>query len=675
MNGKVQKTVLVLALAVPLALAGDQPEATKSLLDVPGTPLGVVAFDANGDARPDLVAWLDGGARAVLLCNAGEGRFLPACPLPDVEAASPSPLAQVVATDVDHDGDQDLVGVGAPSILLRNDGAGTFVAEEMSAEAAGAAQLAVAGPSPGATAVADFDGDARLDLAAPATTPQAGISILLASAAVDVDRPLVLLRGRLSDRRAPGGDRAFAAGLLPDGVDATGEVGVTLTAGDLTLDPASGAHVVVDVVKRRFTLVADGADFAAAPRNPVTVTLTTPAGRWRSAAAWRVLGNGELRWTAAPAHDTTRPAASPVSPFDVTTDEAGGARTTVIRERATGRTWRFDAATGRWVEVTRRRAPDEDSLGEGLVASLPLTGDLSDAGGRASAVSRGGVAFEGGEARFDGSGWIELPHIALDRRAHAFSMWIKPEGDSKVMGIVEQRDSNVPMHHYHLMLRGNSQPFLGFYVNCLAAPDPITHGEEHHLVFQYTGTKQQIWVDGALVAEQASPPYEGTTGATRIGRNPSWTNVGGTHFIGAMRNVRVYDRALAPAEVAEIRRREGRKDAAPTKALLVFDGPIDGSDRVVITAKEARWENVFWGTWRETVTLNGVPWTPRKDPVLPNSGATRFLPPGVDLTRARLVERSGRDHASIEVEGGRLVLRFVDSPNGIDRYRVVVAFD
>jgi concanavalin A-like lectin/glucanase superfamily protein len=419
-------------------------------------------------------------------------------------------------------------------------------------------------------------------------------------------------------------------------------------------------------------VTVEGIDLAAPPENPVVVTLIAPQGRWRHAAAWRSAGRGDLRWTGAPARTPRAASASPAanSPFETTTGRVDGKDVPVLRERATGRTWRFDAATGRWIEVVR-----EGSLGEGLVASLPLASDLSDAGGRAAAVSAGGVTFEGGEARFDGTGWIELPHIALDRRAHAFSMWIKPEGDSKVMGLVEQRDSDAGNHHYHLMLRGNSQPYLGFYMNDLAAPDALTHGEEHHLVFQYTGTKQQIWVDGALVAERASSAYEGTTGETRIGRNPSWTNVGGTHFVGAMRNVRVYGRALSPAEIAEIRRREGRKDAAPAKALLVFDGPIDGSDRVVITQKEARWENVFWGTWRETVTLNGVPWKPRENPVLPNSGATRFLPPGVDLTKARLVERSGRDHASIEVEGGRLVLRFVDSPNGIDRYRVVVAFD
>jgi hypothetical protein len=108
---------------------------------------------------------------------------------------------------------------------------------------------------------------------------------------------------------------------------------------------------------------------------------------------------------------------------------------------------------------------------------------------------------------------------------------------------------------------------------------------------------------------------------------------------------------------------------------LVFDGPVDGSDRIVVTPGAARWENVHWGAPHGEVRLNGVPWTPRANAVLRNAGATRFLPAGVDLSRARLVERSGRDHGSLEVEPGRLILRFVDSPNGPAPYRMVVAFD
>lgn len=73
--------------------------------------------------------------------------------------------------------------------------------------------------------------------------------------------------------------------------------------------------------------------------------------------------------------------------------------------------------------------------------------------------------------------------------------------------------------------------------------------------------------------------------------------------------------------------------------------------------------------------LNGVAWEPRVNPVLANDGQTRFLPEGVDLYRARLVSRSGRDYAGIEPGPDGLVLRFIDSPNGPAPYRLVVAFE
>jgi len=109
--------------------------------------------------------------------------------------------------------------------------------------------------------------------------------------------------------------------------------------------------------------------------------------------------------------------------------------------------------------------------------------------------------------------------------------------------------------------------------------------------------------------------------------------------------------------------------------MLVFEGPIDGSDLVRITPAGARWENLHWGAPRGVVRLNGVAWEPRADPLLANDGPTRFLPPGVDLSRARLVSRSGRDFAGIETGPEGLVLRFVDSPNGAAPYRVVVGFE
>ena len=453
-------------------------------------------------------------------------------------------------------------------------------------------------------------------------------------------------------------------------------------------------RLTLDWAERRFDLVVSGTDLSPPAQAEMTVVLTAGAQRGRHAAAWSVARPGLWAWGGGRTGvrvDTSRtgpsvrveaPGDSPVhtsahtSTYTAATETISGRAFTVLRDRATGRAWRLDPETGAWVLIPNDLVAGGDPvLDAGLVSFLPLEGDLDDAIGDNAVARSGGVAPAPGGATFDGSGWLSLPHVALNG-AHAVSVWVKPDGDAGVMGLVEQRDANAGRRHYHLMLRGGLRPYLGFYMDDLVAPEPVERGRWTHLVFQYTGTRQEIWVDGRRVAERAARAYAGTSGATRLGRNPGWSNVGGSHFAGAMRRVRIYRRSLEPGEIEALHRRELPDGTPPRPAAeLVFVGPIDGSDRIVITDAGARWENVHWGGPHGHVRLNGVAWAPRESRDLPNSGDTRFLPAGIDLSRARLVSWTGRDHGSIETAPGKLVLRFVDSPNGPAEYRMVVRFD
>jgi hypothetical protein len=90
-------------------------------------------------------------------------------------------------------------------------------------------------------------------------------------------------------------------------------------------------------------------------------------------------------------------------------------------------------------------------------------------------------------------------------------------------------------------------------LNDLIADRPVPRdGAFHRLVFQYTGEEQENRMDGGRIAHRRSGPYLGRTGATRIGRNPGWSNVGGSHFLGGLRDVRIYDRALSVGEVGAL---------------------------------------------------------------------------------------------------------------------------
>lgn len=108
---------------------------------------------------------------------------------------------------------------------------------------------------------------------------------------------------------------------------------------------------------------------------------------------------------------------------------------------------------------------------------------------------------------------------------------------------------------------------------------------------------------------------------------------------------------------------------------LTFEGRIDGSEQIVINSKEARWENVFWGTSKTSVRLNGVTWDPRKSTVLANRGETEFLPVTVDFSTARLEKTRGRDAVVLLPERGSVTVRIADNPNGTDLYEFSILFE
>src|SRR5206468_2589616 len=66
------------------------------------------------------------------------------------------------------------------------------------------------------------------------------------------------------------------------------------------------------------------------------------------------------------------------------------------------------------------------------------------------------------------------------------------------------------------------------------------------------------------------------------------------------------------------------------RPVLEFKGRIDGSELIDITAIKAVWHHVNRAFPSMPVTVNGIPWNPRKNAELLNAGATKFLDGAVD---------------------------------------------
>jgi hypothetical protein len=113
--------------------------------------------------------------------------------------------------------------------------------------------------------------------------------------------------------------------------------------------------------------------------------------------------------------------------------------------------------------------------------------------------------------------------------------------------------------------------------------------------------------------------------------------------------------------------------AASRSTTLKIAATVDGSDSLKITAREATWSHRThsypWAT-----SLDGIPWDVRRTNTLENVGKNALLPPGVDLSSARIVNRKGHDVATMWAEDDALWVHFADNPNGSDSYELELSF-
>ena len=191
-------------------------------------------------------------------------------------------------------------------------------------------------------------------------------------------------------------------------------------------------------------------------------------------------------------------------------------------------------------------------LNDGLVLHLPLTQDLKDHSTAAQRVEVvGKVHIDSDGAAFEGRrDWLEAPHIPLNNRPFAIALWVRSSTPHPTIGLVEQFDQNRPRRHLALMLRNNRNPYFGFHnLDLFTTYRTSTNSEWVHLVFQYDGKQQQIWVNGRYMCRRQAPAYEGDYGVTTIGKMPRWGDVPGRDFIGHMRDFRIYHRVLDHKEI------------------------------------------------------------------------------------------------------------------------------
>jgi tetratricopeptide (TPR) repeat protein len=126
--------------------------------DSTGATVGAAAGDFDNDTRPDLLVLRDGGIN--LYRNEGSGQFADATAAAKIPAYAQRP-ASGAFVDADHDGDLDIFvaggAAGAPNLLLRNNGDGTFADVTAQANVAGNGNAVAVVPT-------DYDNRRDVDL-------------------------------------------------------------------------------------------------------------------------------------------------------------------------------------------------------------------------------------------------------------------------------------------------------------------------------------------------------------------------------------------------------------------------------------------------------------------------------------------------------------------------------
>lgn len=124
----------------------------------------------------------------------------------------------------------------------------------------------------------------------------------------------------------------------------------------------------------------------------------------------------------------------------------------------------------------------------------------------------------------------------------------------------------------------------------------------------------------------------------------------------------------APPPSAGARTALPGEPGGPPVKLLRLSALIDGSGVFVFTRDDVRYQHKSWGR-PEKVTFNGNHWNHLDR----TPDGWRYWAAEVDLTRARIIERQGRDVIALEHTADGFDLYFSDAPNKSAPYSVTIA--
>ncbi len=255
---------------------------------------------------------------------------------------------------------------------------------------------------------------------------------------------------------------------------------------------------------------------------------------------------------------------------------------------------------------------------ENLIAKWNFENNLKDAGpNRFDTMKIGTVDFAAGitgmAAKFNGSSYLTVSnHDALNPDNQITLMaWMKPNGVTKGQDIIFKDQSYRARIDISLgagavqgaMALRDDSGNLSWYTNnahVQSQPGTAAAGSWQHLAVTYDGRDVRVYLDGLLVAN--------TSNSARRTLNKSGNSVLiGQDFVGLIDDLRIYDAALSPEEIAQV-----VKDEEP-KATYRFtvnndikNLPVDEALETISGASAETLNDVLTGEYERVYRLIGL---------------------------------------------------------------------
>jgi hypothetical protein len=209
-------------------------------------------------------------------------------------------------------------------------------------------------------------------------------------------------------------------------------------------------------------------------------------------------------------------------------------------------------------------------LTDGLLVYLPFNGNADDESGNGHDGTVNGATlapdrfgFADSAYHFNGSdNDIEIPYAAdLEPSVFSISVWAKTTSPSanwnmKILDTSEGYGGCSHGYGLRLDVSGevlfyvDAQPYCGPDSSSVFSDAIVNDGEWHHIVAVYDSSLTlSLYVDGSLQSGSSSGAYFKTGNSLMLGRYRRGTT---ESFLGSIDDLRIYDRALTEAEVAQL---------------------------------------------------------------------------------------------------------------------------